>query len=292
MTHKNLHPIFAAAIVAVSTLLASCGQSDNPLVGPTTKKHYVLVKDSMPYGTDYQNYEITTYTYDAQGQLTERELKTIVNTNGNRMYTKSVYTYTDEYICETKTSDYTINGVQVASGPTDRYYKLNDRGLVAEYEFLLPGKNAVFEYDSDGRVSRYGYEDDDVNIMTWDDGDVKKVTILSGDSIVREEFFTFSDMEVDFPMHIPGLDMGNEPLNLMGFFGKTSRHLVIDRTSTHRMDVLDATVQANTTYDYEVHNGLVTKYTTNVHNVYTRDGEIILNENIITPHYLTWKELK
>lgn len=128
------------------------------------------------------------------------------------------YIYGDHYIIEDCGRDYYC------------YYTLNDDGLIVKLETKKIENDEgttdyLFEYD-DGRI--ISYEECKFNnqqLFHWEDGELMYYVQDNKEGSVAKTEFTRSPLSVDHGYMNPPLSTMREPLYMMGYYGKTSKHL-------------------------------------------------------------------
>lgn len=162
---------------------------------------------------------ISDYEYDTQGRL--ESYVQVVYKPTPILSAYSTYTYGDHCIIEKNGNiDYT-------------YYTLNDDGLIIQMELReeidKPSKLEFTYQYADGRL--IAYQDPDLPLVSnvhWEDGDL--MYFGRGEREDERTFFdrtefTRTQLSVDHGYMIEPLGTGDEPLYMMGYYGKPSKHL-------------------------------------------------------------------
>jgi hypothetical protein len=235
--------MLAAILICGTTVFTSCNDNtDNPV---PAKKKYRLVQRKDVYDTS-DAYYITDYTYDDQGRLASY-VRVGYNTqysDGAFVDARYTYTYEDHSIIERHLNSNTIY-----------YYTLNDDGLVVKVQpvAIEDGVETLWCPDylqyKDGRIlsiqdtdanhlTVFHYEGDDLMYFQREDVEVSPVM----------NTFTRSGLSVDHGyLNTPHTTM-TEPLYMMGYFGKPSKHLESHEKSESKTGSLYASFDYDYTY--------------------------------------------
>jgi len=217
---KIHHWMLAAILICGASVFTACNDnSDNPI--PAKKKYRLAQRKEVYDNSDA--YYITDYSYDDQGRLAS-----FVRTGYNTQYSDGAYvdanytyTYGDGYIIERHLNSNSYD-----------YYTLNDDGLVV--------KKQGFVIEDGVEVPRYPdyLQYDGGRILSIEDTNAKHLTVFhyEGDDLMyfqREDVevspvlytYTRTELSVDHGyLNSPYTTM-DEPLYMMGYFGKPSKHL-------------------------------------------------------------------
>ncbi len=210
----------AALICGTSVFMSSCSKDDdNPV------NRYRLVQRKDVYA-DTDKYHINHYSYDDQGRLASF-VRYGYNTEwGDIIEANYTYTYGDHYIKEYGKEGYD-------------YYTLNDDGLIVKHESIrvtdgVESATAVIYYQYDnGRITSYSENEPSVKyLFHWKDGDLMSYGIEERDDAVDVTEYTWSALTVDHGYREPPLTVMREPLYMMGYYGKASKHLESHKKKT------------------------------------------------------------
>ena len=238
---KIIHWMLAAILICGTSVFTACNDnSDNPV--PAKKKYRLVQRKEVVEETGV--YYITDYSYDDQGRLASfvRYVHKPQLGDGTYVEGKITYTYEDHCIIERHLNSNYIY-----------YYTLNDDGLIVK------AQPASIE---DG-VETTGYPDylqyKDGRILSIEDTNAKHLTVFhyEGDDLMcfqREDVevspfldtYTRTDLSVDHGyLNTPYTTM-DEPLYMMGYFGKPSKHL----ESHKKSETKDSKTYVLFDYDY------------------------------------------
>lgn len=248
---KIHHWMLAATLICGTSVFTSCNDnSDNPV--PAKKKYRLVQRKEVYDHTDA--YYITDYGYDDQGRLISFK-RVGYNTEFGDGFVEADFTYTygDHYIIA-KHYDY-----------LNYRYTLNDDGLIIKEEMLESGNDPrdvfYFQYE-DGRIISY-QEARNPNSYTfhWEDDDLMYYGPEPTEKSFSMTTFTRSELSVDHGFMKAPISMMNEPLYMMGYYGKPSKHL----ESHFRLETKGSTTYmlSESDYTYTIADGHIVELVEN-----------------------------
>lgn len=213
--NKIFNGVLVATLICSASVFTSCSDDDSK----TEKKQFRLVECNYIYDDESGAYYTTHYVYDNQGRVIS-DYGEGVDEEGNFYHDGWSYTYGDhQIIAKGQLRESTV------------IYTLNDDGLIIKEEHVQSDypedspRNLieVFEYDSQGRMIHTVEEDvkffwDGDDLMSFEAGDQNERT-SRGD-------FTYTELTVDHGYTEPFLKSFDETLFMMGYYGKTPKHLI------------------------------------------------------------------
>ncbi len=203
--------------LSAAQVLTSCDDNtDNPV--PAKKKYRLVQRKDVSDNTD--TYYIADYGYDDQGRLVSYVNKAYNTPQGDGIVAKYTYTYSDHYIIEKNYNNFYT------------YYTLNDEGLIVKQQGFTPKDGAEIPYSpdyfqyNDGRILSYE-EGDGAHMRTfhWEDGDLMSYEQEKKEDATSVVTYTRSELSVDHGYLKAPLSTMSEPLYMMGYYGKPSKHL-------------------------------------------------------------------
>lgn len=244
--------IVTTLICGSNMFLSSCSNDDDDKE-PVKKYRLVECKEVIE---DTGTYNISHYTYDSEGRLATFVREAYNTDFGDHLDANYTYTYGDHFVKEQHGQD----GYDL--------YTLNDDGLIVKHEVV----RRINDVDSVGQRLYYGYENERIASyeedgflnkyrFDWKDGDLMSYCTdeYQGSADITE--YTLSDLTVDHGYRMPPLITMREPLYMMGYYGKPSKHL-----ETHKENSTEATaVSILYEYDfsYTIDKGHITKLVDN-----------------------------
>lgn len=238
---KMINLVLAAILICGTVAFTACNDnSDNPV--PSKKKYRLVQRKEVYDNTDA--YYITHYGYDDQGRLISFKRVGYNTQYSDGAFVDANYTYTYEDHCIIERH---LNSNYIY------YYTLNDDGLVVKVQSAsiedgveTPGYPDYLQY-KDGRIlsiedtnakhlTVFHYEGDDLMYFQREDVEVSPVLYT----------YTRTELSVDHGyLNTPYTTM-DEPLYMMGYFGKPSKHL----ESHKKSETKDSKIYALFDYDY------------------------------------------
>ena len=258
------------SLVAMGVAFTSCTNVDNPYNPTPSDGKYVMAKDSVVYTSG--DVHVKNWEYDDEGNMVKETID-YCYADGTTDQVVSTYTYTPGLI--------TCNATYLNGDTRLFYYRLNDKGLIEQYESVTDEMVHDYKYDDDGHMIWYS-EDGSDETITWKNGDVEKYDYGYGVT-----YFSWTNYEINFPYLIDFVGCYDDILAYMGYFGKATRHLMAgfnydiegEGYSERRVD----------NYSYVVLGGLVKEFATASH-IVAVDGESNYVEDFGEHHYITWQK--
>lgn len=228
----------AALICGTNVFLSSCSKDDDN--DPVKKCRLVERKEVY---SDTDAYYITRYSYDAQGRLASFVREGYNTDWGNITEANFAYTYGDHFIKEQHGNE----GYDL--------YTLNDDGLIVKHETIrtkdgVEGVTTSFSYQYDnGRISFYKEtENTEGYLFQWKDGDLMTYYLDTKRDVEDITEYTRSELMVDHGYIKPPSNMMREPLYMMGYYGKPSKHLESHKTNSAKTGPVSVIYEFDFTY--------------------------------------------